>query len=196
MMARLLLPALLLGRASDALMFQSHAVTSQWDTWAFCENGTYYAYYLITEHSPGEGFGVATSDDGQHWHDHGYVWHGPSWTQHKWWEGTGAVWRAQDFNKTGRYVINYSQCPSKGGQNITFAESYDLINWSQAPDNGFVQRFFDIDTNYYKDPGRWDCIFSIPLPNATGGNGLRDGYPRYGCECCHRRALEISCLVT
>eukprot|EP01043_Picozoa_sp_COSAG02_P028810 COSAG02_NODE_1764_length_11026_cov_4.823465_2_plen_179_part_00 len=81
-------------RLGEALMFQSHAVTSQWDTWAFCENGTYYAYYLITEHSPGEGFGVATSDDGQHWHDHGYVWHGPSWTQHKWWEGTGSVYAA------------------------------------------------------------------------------------------------------
>ena len=67
--------SLLLGSCTlecDALMFQSHAVTSQWDTWAFCENGTYYAYYLITEHSPGEGFGVATSPDGQHWHDHGY----------------------------------------------------------------------------------------------------------------------------
>lgn len=47
----------------------SFAVTSQWDTWAFQENGTFYAYYLITEHSPGEGFGVATSSDGQHWCD-------------------------------------------------------------------------------------------------------------------------------
>ena len=51
----------------DALMFQSKAVTSQWDTWAMIENGTYYAYYLITEYSPGEGFGVATSSDGVHW---------------------------------------------------------------------------------------------------------------------------------
>jgi hypothetical protein len=141
----------------------------------------------------GEGFGVATSRDGQHWTDKGYVWHGPSWVQHRWWEGTGAVWRAADFNKTGRYVINYSQCPSKGavgfgGQNITFAESYDLIHWTQTADNGFVQSYFDIDTEHYKDPGRWDCIFSIPLPNATGGDGVRDGYPRYGCE---RSALQL-----
>jgi hypothetical protein len=185
MAQRLLLGLLLLPASCSGLMLQSHAVTSQWDTWAFAENGTYYAYYLITEHSPGEGFGVATSTDGQHWTDHGYVWHGPSWVNHRWWEGTGSVWRAADFNKTGRYVINYSQCPSKGsvgsgGQNITFAESFDLINWRQKSDNGFVQSYFDIDTRYYEDPGRWDCIFSIPLPNATGGNGLRDGYPRYG----------------
>ena len=32
---------------------------------AAAENGTYYAYYLITEHSPGEGFGVATWSPGE-----------------------------------------------------------------------------------------------------------------------------------
>jgi len=43
--------------------------------------------------------------------DGSYVWHSPDWDQHRWWEGTGAVWRAPDFNKTGKYVINYSRCP-------------------------------------------------------------------------------------
>jgi hypothetical protein len=43
--------------------------------------------------------------------DGSYVWHSPDWDQHRWWEGTGAVWRASDFNKTGKYVINYSRCP-------------------------------------------------------------------------------------
>ena len=28
---------------ADALMFQSQSVSSQWDTWAFAENGTFYA---------------------------------------------------------------------------------------------------------------------------------------------------------
>ena len=46
-------------------MFRSHAVSSQWDTWAFVENETFYAYYLITgDGSPGDGFGVATSGNG------------------------------------------------------------------------------------------------------------------------------------
>ena len=40
------------------------------------------------------------------------------------------MWRAADFNTTGRYVINYSQCPGKY-QFITFAESYDLIHWTR-----------------------------------------------------------------
>ena len=64
------------------------------------------AYYLVTEVSFGEGFGVATSPDGTHWTDHGYVWHGPSWwnnTKGKWWEGSSAIWRAADYNTTGRY---------------------------------------------------------------------------------------------
>ena len=59
----LLLPLLLL-RSCSALMFHSDAVSKQWDTWVFVENGTYYAYYLITEVSFGEGFGVGTSTDG------------------------------------------------------------------------------------------------------------------------------------
>jgi hypothetical protein len=52
---------------------------------------------------------VATSADGQHWADHGFVYHGPSWAEHKWWMGTGSVWRAADFAETGRYLVNWSE---------------------------------------------------------------------------------------
>ena len=38
---------LLLAASADGLMFKSDRVTKQWDTWAFVENGTYYAYYLV-----------------------------------------------------------------------------------------------------------------------------------------------------
>ena len=162
--------------AACGLMFQSTAVSSQWDTWAFVENGTYYVYYLVTEYSPGEGFGVATSPDGQHWTDQGYVFHGPSWTEHRWWEGTGSVWRAPDYNTTGRYLINWSQDPGRY-QNITFGQSFDLINWTP------LDSYFDIDRHYYELPGRWDCIYTIPTPQARRvgpASGSMDGYPRYG----------------
>ena len=163
---------------ATALMFHSTAVTKQWDTWGFVENGTWYAYYLITEQSPGEGFGVATSTDAVHWHDHGYVWHGPSWTEHRWWEGTSSVWRAPDYNKTGRYLINYSEYPNGGNQTITFAESYDLIHWSRPPP--LNSTYFPIDTSKgYTAPGRWDTIYSVPVPG-KGQENPRDGYPRYG----------------
>jgi len=165
---------LIAGLAPPSLMFQSHNVSSQWDTWAFLENGTYYVYYLVTEHSPGEGFGVATSADGQHWIDHGYVFHGPSWSQHRWWEGTGSVWRAPDYATSGRYLINWSQDPGHF-QNITFGESFDLIHWTP------LDVYFDIDTRYYNLPGRWDCIYTIPVtPSSAITPGSRDGYPRYG----------------
>lgn len=48
----------------EAMIFKSEEVAAQWDTWAYYHEGTYYLYYLITEYSPGEGFGVATSKDG------------------------------------------------------------------------------------------------------------------------------------
>ena len=177
-------------------MFRSGNVTSQWDTWVFVENQTFYLFYLVTEHSPGEGFGVATSSDGQHWNDRGFVYHGPSWTEHGWWMGTGSVWRAADFAKTGRYIVNWSQAPGKDGQpnngsdpwrtagyqNISFAESYDLIHWSRpAP---LATTYFSADTRYYNDflpcGSRWDCIYSIPVPQEGRSLSARDGYPRYG----------------
>ena len=171
-MASFWLTFLLLGRTT-ALMFHSLAVTKQWDTWAFVENGTWYAYYLITEHGPGEGFGVATSSDAVHWKDHGYVWHGPSWTEHHWWEGTSSVWRAPDYNRTGRYLINYSEYPNGGKQTITFAESYDLIHWSRPPPLNTT--YFPIDTaKGYESPGRWDTIYSVPVPG-KGQENPRDG---------------------
>lgn len=162
-----------------SLMFQSHnttgsfSVTSQWDTWAFVENGTFYVYYLITESSPGEGFGVATSPDGQHWTDYGFVFHGPSWTEHRWWQGTGSVWRAPDYDKTGRYLINWSQDPGNY-QNITFGQSFDLIHWTP------LDVYFDIDERWYSLPGRWDCIYTIPVTPGATTPGSMDGYPRYG----------------
>ena len=181
---------------SEGLMFRSDNVTSQWDTWVFVENQTFYLFYLVTEHSPGEGFGVATSSDGQHWNDRGFVYHSPSWAEHGWWMGTGSVWRAADFAKTGRYIVNWSQAPGKDGQpnngsdpwrtagyqNISFAESYDLIHWSRpAP---LATTYFSADTRYYNDflpcGSRWDCIYSIPVPQEGRNLSARDGYPRYG----------------
>ena len=49
-------------------------------------------------------------------------------------EGSSAVWRAADFNTTGRYIINYSQFAQSvcNCQNITFAESTDLIHWTNG----------------------------------------------------------------
>ena len=226
MVAMLLLLLALLPAPAQALMFHSDAVSKQWDTWVFVENGTYYvrapsshlgqrvaaiegsltdgsrasicrvsqAYYLVTEVSFGEGFGVGTSTDGVHFTDHGYVWHAPNWWNSslpssrtdgkRFWEGSSAVWRAADFNTTGRYLINYSQMNTECNcQNITFAESFDLIHWSNGMERGEADTYpwFDIDPALYQvKGGRWDTIYSIPVPGSPGQENLRDGYPCYG----------------
>ena len=102
------------------------------------------------------------------------------------WQGTGSVWKAADYNKTKRFVVNCesqppttaqppltlrgahpdSQCPNKGkpgagGQNISFATSTDMIHWTWLQDD-----WFSIDTTHYRDPGRWDCIAALPVPGA------------------------------
>ena len=147
----------------------------------------------MTEVSFGEGFGVGTSTDGVHFTDHGYVWHGPSWWNSslptsrtdgkKYWEGSSAVWKAADFNKTGRYLINYSQMNTECKcQNITFAESFDLIHWTNGMELGNADAYpwFNIDASLYQvGGGRWDTIYSIPVPG-PGQENMRDGYPRYG----------------
>lgn len=175
--------------SASALMFHSEAVTKQWDTWVFVENATFYAYYLVTQVSYGEGFGVGTSSDGVHWQDHGFVWKAPSWynvpspsAPRQFWEGTSSVYRAADYNRTGRYLINYSQfntlCKC---QNITTAESFDLIHWSNGLEKGQPDTFpwFNIDPELYQvRGGRWDTIYSIPVDPLA--QNVRDGYPRYG----------------
>ena len=121
------------------------------------------------------------------------MFHGPSWTEHRWWQGTGSVWRAPDYNTTGRYLINWSQDPGHY-QNIPFgqacrraptaalchlpappavllAQSFDLIHWTP------LDIYFDIDQSYYNLPGRWDCIYTIPTPQAfsTPAHGAAGG---------------------
>ena len=46
------------------MIFNSKKYNATWDTWMYYHDNTFYLYYLITENSPGEGFGVATSKDG------------------------------------------------------------------------------------------------------------------------------------
>ena len=147
------------------MIFKSDQVKAQWDTWVYYHNGTYYLYYLITEDSPGEGFGVATSTDGVHWHDHGWALRASD--QMVRYLGTGAVWKSMDFEKTGRFICNYSErreeVDGKITQNILFAWSTDLIHWIKYGDD----RIFRVDERYYKRLGRWDCIY--PIPRSEGG---------------------------
>lgn len=98
------------------MIFRSGHASAQWDTWCYFYNETYYLYYLITEHSPGEGFGVAMSTDGVHWTDHGWAIRASDRMVH--YLGTGSVWKAVDT-------------PGRGGSSATIPSG-----GSTEPDSG------------------------------------------------------------
>jgi len=144
------------------MIFRSDQVDAHWDTWAYKHQGTYYLYYLISERSPGERFGVATSTDGVHWTDHGCVLRQSE--RNSYYLGTGAVWKSVDFETSGRFICNYSEhrrdVQGRDIQNILFAWSTDLIHWTKYGD----EMMFKIDPEHYDPYGRWDCIFPFPRP--------------------------------
>lgn len=147
------------------MFFKSKGVDAHWDTWMFYHEGTYYLFYLITEYSPGEGFGLATSPDGVTWTDHG--WAIKASDKMVTYLGTGAVWKSPDYDTSGLFICNYSEWrveeDGRQTQNIFFARSEDLMNWTKFGDD----HIFKVDTRYYEQHGRWDCIF--PLPHPEGG---------------------------
>ena len=150
---------------TQSMFFKSEGVDAHWDTWMYFHEGTYYLFYLITEYSPGEGFGLATSPDGVTWTDHG--WAIKASDKMVTYLGTGAVWKSPDFDNSGRFICNYSEWrveeDSRQTQNILFAWSDDLMNWTKFGDD----HIFKVDTRFYEQHGRWDCIF--PLPRPQGG---------------------------
>ena len=144
------------------MIFRSRQVAAQWDTWCYHHAGTWYLYYLITESSAGEGFGVAISADGVHWEDRGWAIRASDDMVR--YLGTGSVWRhpADD-----RFLCNYSEWrlddEGEPRQNILFAWSEDLLQWHKFGDS----HLFAIDEGLYERYGRWDCINT--LPRAAGG---------------------------
>ena len=145
------------------MIFKSEQVAAQWDTWCYHHAGTWYLYYLVTESSAGEGFGVATSSDGVHWHDHGWAIRASDDMVR--YLGTGSVWR--DPAADDRFLCNYSEWrlddEGEPRQNILFAWSEDLLRWHKFGD----AHLFAIDEGLYERYGRWDCINT--LPRAAGG---------------------------
>lgn len=150
-----------------------------WDTWMYYYDKKFYLYYLITNHSGGEGFGVAVSDDGIHYKDYGTCITASS--EMVIYLGTGAVWQSPNFAQDKTFICNYSEwrreeSTGKHYQNIFFATSKDLIHWEKAP----ADTAFRIDetqyVRYHEDGGRWDCIY--PNRTAFGYEGFYTATPK------------------
>ena len=156
------------------MLFKSLTAPKTWDGWIYYHEGTYYLYYLISEHFACDGFAVATSQDGVHWQDHGWALRGSeSMIRYC---AFGSLWKDGHFAETGRFLCNYSEWHMDGQKNVQslfFAWSKDLFHWHKFEE----QTAFRIDERNYKriepnaqdpwqDP-RWDgmCV----VPRAEGG---------------------------
>lgn len=150
------------------MIFQTKKFSATWDTWMYYHNGTFYLYYLITESSPGEGVGCATSTDGVHFVDQGKVIAASE--DMEFYLGTGSVWKATDFEKTGEFVCNYSEWrrEEKGlKQTIFFAHSADLLHWEKYGDSAAFVPTPLWYREYLEEGARWDCIFPLQKPDGT-----------------------------
>ena len=155
------------------MIYKPKKVFSMWDVWAFWHEGTYYLYHLGMGPTPrqgwhGQGVAMATSPDGVHWNELGLVIPKDDGATGL---GSGAVWKAADFDQTGRFLMNYSTWSEWyiESQAIRFAESTDLIHWTKLGEG----HEFSSDPRWYKtypehEDARWDCIYAIPRP----GGGL------------------------
>lgn len=150
------------------MLYKPTQYAKLWDTWLFHHAGTYFVYYLIAEHSPGEGVGMAISSDGVHWYEVGMVL--PKATDAQW-LGSGAVWKSPAFERDGKFIMNFSEWRGpamlEGQQTIFFAESTDLMHWTCCGDDCELKP----DPRWYRvnegELSRWDCIYA--MPRAGGG---------------------------
>lgn len=186
------------------MLFKSDTASATWDTWLVYHDGTYYLYYIISGKSISEGFGVATSDDGLKWNDHGQAL-GASESMLDY-LGAGSVWPDPNFADTGRFFCNYSEWRAEGEhhvQNILFAWSQDLVHWHKFGD----ELMFKVDERFYAkidetaqkpwQRPRWDGIYVVPRPmggyygywTATPKDFLGFGFGE-SLDGIHWRALE------
>ena len=147
------------------MIFRSELFSATWDTWMFFHHGTYYLYYLITQTGYGEGFGVATSTDGVHYTDHGAALLASE--KMEIYLGTGAVWKAPDFETSGFFICNYSEWRKHLDgvrQNILFATSKDLIHWEKCDERFMFSPDGDLYKEYRSVWARWDTINTLDRP--------------------------------
>ena len=136
-----------------------------WDTWLYFHDGLYYMYYIAGPAAHWDGHELAISEDGVHWKEHGVVVRPREGVT---WIGTGHIWKSPDFDKSHKWIMNYSEGIASGRdwqagdkQDIMFVTSTDLLHWRKVDEEyRFVQ-----DARWYQEKGRWDCIDTVQRPD-------------------------------
>jgi hypothetical protein len=164
------------------MIFKPERIHCMWDSWMTYHENKYYLYTLDmgqTERQGwhGQGVDMATSRDGVHWEEVGVVLRKEEGATGL---GTGTIWKAEDFERSGKFIMNYSVffdwCVQS--QNIRFAESTDLIHWEKLGEEfEFKQdpRWYETYPEYPE--ARWDTITTIPRPQG-GRYGYWTAYPK------------------
>ena len=157
------------------MIFKPSIVARMWDTWLYYHEGKHYLFYLHNSRADvrWDGMSVAVSDDGVHFDDHGPIIHKADDAV---WLGTGMVWRVGD-----KFMLNFSE-ERAGIQEIFFAESDDLLNWTRLPDEEYICQ---ADSRWYHDDPtftrpRWDCIWALPREDGEGYIGFLTAVARHG----------------
>jgi len=139
---------------------RSRQTGNMWDTWLYDHRGIHHLFYLARRGPRWDNISMATSPDGVHWKELGPILEkGEGVT----WMGTGSTWKSPRHEEEGKFYLNFSEWRGPR-QTIFFAESTDLIHWKRLGD----ELEFRQDTRWYRENGRWDCIYTIPRP----GGGL------------------------
>ena len=128
-----------------------------WDTWACYDGGRYYLFYLMG--AGGDAHELAISEDGVHWKEYGAVVYPRADIK---WMGSGRIWKSPDFEKTGKWIMNYSEWVDDH-QDIMFVTSTDLLNWTKVDE----KHRFKPDTRWYQEKGHWDCIETVQRPDGS-----------------------------
>lgn len=145
------------------MIFSPSTNSTLWDVWLYHEDDVHYLFYLANSRPdrPWDGIGLATSQDGVHYDDHGLIVKKADDAEYL---GAGHTWWTGD-----RYVLNFSECRS-GTLEIFFAESDDLRSWRKIPAEESTSR---LDPRWYAEgteisDQRWDNIWAIPDASGDG----------------------------
>lgn len=130
-----------------------------WDVWLQIHQGRYYLYYLASK-EPGRAFdniGLAISEDGVRWTEHGTV---VPLAPESYTMGSCGVWPSVGEGLP-KFIMNLTEGRNKQVEyGMPALGSDDLIHWQRLD----ARHDFLRDTRWYEPGGRWVGISVIPHP--------------------------------
>ena len=114
---------------------QSKETGLMWDTWLYWHEGTYFLFYLAKSKSDDQwdNMSLATSDNGVHWKEQGVI---LAKRPDAVWMGTGSTWASPNFERDGKFFINFSDNSFLNGQYTVYGRVIDGMQHVDAITRG------------------------------------------------------------